>query len=77
MEPLEPWNLKFKLFKLFQIYLIKIVKFKIILIPIVEDVDYLDSQLAPEESIPSHEELELEAEMSLQARIIQEGVTTN
>jgi len=38
-----------------------------------EDVDYLDSQLAPEESIPSHEELELEAERSLQARIIQES----
>ena len=43
---------------------------------ILEDVDYLDSQLAPEESIPSHEELELEAERSLQARIIQEEVTS-
>ena len=35
------------------------------------DADYLDSQLAPEDSFPSHEELELEVR-SLQTNIIQE-----
>jgi len=36
-----------------------------------QDADYLDSQLAPDDSFPSHEELELEVR-SLQTNIIQE-----